>query len=127
MLAMSPLLSPNLGWDYPIQLETNHVFDNFALDNSTFISNYSQITQLDQNYHNNQDQSNDHDHDHDHDQIKRSGSPKGTSSTNYCDNPIINKKLNHNASERERRKKINSMYASLRALLPTTNQKVIIS
>ncbi|XP_062109729.1 transcription factor ORG2-like [Humulus lupulus] len=34
------------------------------------------------------------------------------------DDPTIVKKLCHNASERERRKKLNSLYASLRSLLP---------
>ncbi|XP_022153926.1 transcription factor bHLH101-like isoform X1 [Momordica charantia] len=32
------------------------------------------------------------------------------------------KKLSHNASERDRRKKINSLYSSLRALLPSADQ-----
>lgn len=34
------------------------------------------------------------------------------------------KKLNHNASERDRRKKINGMYSSLRSLLPHQDQMV---
>ncbi|KAF5750281.1 transcription factor ORG2-like [Tripterygium wilfordii] len=34
------------------------------------------------------------------------------------------KKLNHNASERHRRKKINGFYSSLRSLLPFDDQKV---
>ncbi|AEC09952.1 basic helix-loop-helix protein 100 [Arabidopsis thaliana] len=38
------------------------------------------------------------------------------------DNPVVMKKLNHNASERERRKKINTMFSSLRSCLPPTNQ-----
>ncbi|CAO2831615.1 unnamed protein product [Amaranthus hypochondriacus] len=59
-----------------------------------------------------------------YDNINRSESlPGNTSSTDQFDDPKLVKKFNHNASERERRKKINSMYASLRALLPTTNQK----
>ncbi|OMO81682.1 hypothetical protein CCACVL1_12298, partial [Corchorus capsularis] len=32
------------------------------------------------------------------------------------------KKLNHNASERDRRKKINNLYSSLRSLLPAAAQ-----
>ncbi|XVE60008.1 hypothetical protein DITRI_Ditri05aG0092100 [Diplodiscus trichospermus] len=32
------------------------------------------------------------------------------------------KKLNHNASERERRKRVNSLYSSLRSLLPVADQ-----
>lgn len=34
----------------------------------------------------------------------------------------IVKKLNHNASERDRRKKINSLFSSLRSLLPSSDQ-----
>lgn len=34
------------------------------------------------------------------------------------------KKLSHNASERDRRKKINSLYSSLRSLLPVSDQTV---
>nr|DAD42738.1 TPA_asm: hypothetical protein HUJ06_000968 [Nelumbo nucifera] len=36
--------------------------------------------------------------------------------------PAMVKKLNHNASERDRRKKMNSLYSSLRSLLPETDQ-----
>ncbi|CAH2074211.1 unnamed protein product [Thlaspi arvense] len=35
----------------------------------------------------------------------------------------LEKKLNHNASERDRRRKLNSLYSSLRALLPPSHQK----
>ncbi|KAJ8759973.1 hypothetical protein K2173_010829 [Erythroxylum novogranatense] len=37
------------------------------------------------------------------------------------------KKLNHNASERDRRKKINSLYSSLRSLLPAADKKKKLS
>ncbi|KAL5720076.1 hypothetical protein ACHQM5_012779 [Ranunculus cassubicifolius] len=37
------------------------------------------------------------------------------------------KKLNHNASERERRKKLNNLYSTLRSLLPGTDQKKKLS
>ncbi|CAE6042759.1 unnamed protein product [Arabidopsis arenosa] len=43
------------------------------------------------------------------------------------DNPVVMKKLNHNASERERRKKINAMFSSLRSCLPATNQSKKLS
>ena len=39
--------------------------------------------------------------------------------------PDMVKKLNHNASERDRRKKINSLYSSLRSLLPASDHKVL--
>ncbi|XP_024004000.1 transcription factor bHLH100 isoform X2 [Eutrema salsugineum] len=38
------------------------------------------------------------------------------------ENPVAMKKLNHNASERDRRKKINAMFSSLRDCLPATDQ-----
>lgn len=34
------------------------------------------------------------------------------------------KKINHNASERDRRRKINSLFSSLRSLLPASDQTV---
>ncbi|KAE9455889.1 hypothetical protein C3L33_12209, partial [Rhododendron williamsianum] len=37
---------------------------------------------------------------------------------------ITAKKLNHNASERDRRKRINDLYSSLRSLLPAADQTV---
>lgn len=39
-------------------------------------------------------------------------------------NLVVMKKLNHNASERDRRKKINAMFSSLRSCLPATDQSV---
>ncbi|XP_021822005.1 transcription factor ORG2-like [Prunus avium] len=37
----------------------------------------------------------------------------------------VAKKINHNASERERRKKINSLYSSMRSLLPADQAKTL--
>ncbi|CAH8392849.1 unnamed protein product [Eruca vesicaria subsp. sativa] len=42
-------------------------------------------------------------------------------------NPVVMKKLNHNASERDRRKKINAMFSSLRSCLPATEQSKKLS
>ncbi|XP_021741134.1 transcription factor bHLH101-like [Chenopodium quinoa] len=116
MLAMSSLCPTNLGWDYPLELETKQPFDNFDLD-SIFLANVSSSQTPD--YEDNQMSS---------DQAKRSESPQGTSSTDqFNNNPSISKKLNHNASERDRRKKINNMYSSLRSLLPTNDQRKKLS
>ncbi|XP_011000433.1 PREDICTED: transcription factor ORG2-like [Populus euphratica] len=41
--------------------------------------------------------------------------------------PSMVKKLNHNASERDRRKKINSLYSSLRSLLPAADRRKKLS
>ncbi|XP_010507675.1 PREDICTED: transcription factor bHLH100-like [Camelina sativa] len=43
------------------------------------------------------------------------------------DNPVVMRKLNHNASERDRRKKINTMFSSLRSCLPPNNQSKQLS
>ncbi|CAH2063907.1 unnamed protein product [Thlaspi arvense] len=42
-------------------------------------------------------------------------------------NPVVIKKLNHNASERDRRKKINSLLSSLRSCLPASDQSKKLS
>ncbi|KAF4374458.1 hypothetical protein F8388_016009, partial [Cannabis sativa] len=47
------------------------------------------------------------------------------STTTIDSDPSIVKKLNHNASERDRRKKINDLYSSLRALLPLSDQTYV--
>ncbi|CAH8371542.1 unnamed protein product [Eruca vesicaria subsp. sativa] len=43
------------------------------------------------------------------------------------ENPVVKKKLNHNASERARRKKINTMFSALRSCLPSTNKSKKLS
>ncbi|KAL2895877.1 Transcription factor ORG2 [Bienertia sinuspersici] len=111
MLAMSPFCPTTLGWDYPIDLGTNNqVFDNLDFDSMFFANIDSLPNQILQEFNN--------------DDVKqRSESPQGTSSTDNHQydndnnsNPVLAKKLNHNASERDRRKKINNMYSSLRTV-----------
>ncbi|XP_021741166.1 transcription factor bHLH101-like [Chenopodium quinoa] len=116
---MSPLCPTNLGWDYPLEFETNQAFNNFDFD-AMFLANFSS-SQAQDDCDDNHQVSSDH--------AKRSESPQGTSSTDQIDNnnPLLSKKLNHNASERDRRKKINDMYSSLRALLPATDQRKKLS
>ncbi|GMN60898.1 hypothetical protein TIFTF001_029993, partial [Ficus carica] len=43
-------------------------------------------------------------------------------STTITGDPTMIKKLSHNANERDRRKTINSLYSSLRSLLPVSDQ-----
>ena len=62
------------------------------------------------------------DHYHDHDDHRF---PKSASFS--CDPAIVVKKLNHNASERNLRKKMNTLYSSLRSLLLAADQTVIYS
>ncbi|XP_034225828.1 transcription factor ORG2-like isoform X2 [Prunus dulcis] len=52
--------------------------------------------------------------------------PSTTVSGEYAGVSTMVKKLNHNASERDRRQKINSLYSSLRSLLPTDQMKLSI-
>ncbi|KAK8645345.1 hypothetical protein V6N13_119180 [Hibiscus sabdariffa] len=55
-----------------------------------------------------------------------SKSPASFTQTSYFDPSMhMVKKLNHNASERDRRKKVNTMYSSLRSLLPAADQTVL--
>ena len=49
-----------------------------------------------------------------------------TISTSIGSSPTMVKKLYHNASERDRRKKINTLYSSLRTLLPPADQAVLL-
>lgn len=49
--------------------------------------------------------------------------PKTSPATSE-DIPSNLKKMNHNANERDRRKKLNSLYTTLRSLLPVSDQKV---
>ncbi len=51
---------------------------------------------------------------------------RSTPSTSNSSNPTMVKKLCHNASERVRRKKINTLYSTLRSLLPPADQPVLI-
>ncbi|KAE8656681.1 Pentatricopeptide repeat-containing protein [Hibiscus syriacus] len=51
-----------------------------------------------------------------------SQSPPSFTQTSSNFDPCMLKKLNHNACERDRRKKVNSMYSSLRSLLPAADQ-----
>ncbi|GMI79627.1 basic helix-loop-helix 38, OBP3-RESPONSIVE GENE 3 [Hibiscus trionum] len=56
-------------------------------------------------------------------QLHLDGSPMFSGDTGDDDNnPTVVKKLNHNASERDRRRKINSLYSTLRSLLPPSEQ-----
>ncbi|PON38640.1 Basic helix-loop-helix transcription factor [Parasponia andersonii] len=108
MLALSPpLFSSNLGWplEDPIgHEEQNYFFTDIETtsDHQSLYLNFPTPTTSDQRPPS---------------EFDRSATPSNT---------IINsdlsmvKKLNHNASERVRRKKINHLYSSLRILLPAS-------
>ncbi|KAM0051556.1 putative transcription factor bHLH family [Helianthus debilis subsp. tardiflorus] len=112
MLALSPpLFSTTYGWPIEDQLIANNLPYDCNEENS-----YSSLLDL-----------------HVHDQINHksvtdhSTSSGGTANRGGGDSMIVEKKLNHNASERHRRKRVNELYAFLRSLLPiSSDQKVLI-
>ncbi|XP_027364482.1 transcription factor ORG2-like [Abrus precatorius] len=97
MLALSPPMFSTIGWPFeePISHRQNYLFED--------------TTQASELYHHH----------------LSSFSPQVETSTPSpaisCDLTMV-KKLNHNASERDRRKKINALYSSLRSLLPVADQ-----
>ncbi|CBI30114.3 hypothetical protein VitviT2T_012724 [Vitis vinifera] len=97
MLAFSPPLFSTFGWPWedPISHEQNYIYQETEASES-FLHLPSSEPQAELNY--------------------------STPSAAVSGNPTMVKKLNHNASERDRRKKINSLYSSLRSLLPAADQ-----
>ncbi|CAJ2673511.1 unnamed protein product [Trifolium pratense] len=97
MLAISPALFSTIGWPFEETISHNHHLNHFYKDSST-------TDQLfDINY-----------------QVEAENSTDPSQATS-CDLSMV-KKLVHNASERDRRKKINNLYSSIRSLLPVSDQ-----
>ncbi|XP_076893688.1 transcription factor ORG3-like [Bidens hawaiensis] len=113
MLALSPpLFSTTYGWP----LEDNLIANNLPYDCNE-ANSYSPLPDF-----------------HIHDQIKHtsvpgySNSSGGAANSGNGDNMTVERKINHNASERVRRKKVNELYAFLRSVLPvSSDQKKKIS
>ncbi|CAE6076496.1 unnamed protein product [Arabidopsis arenosa] len=109
MCALVPPLFPNFGWPSTGQYESYYgAGDN--LNNGTFLDfpvppTYGVLT-------------------HHQNSLEVSASSEGNEIAN---NPVVAKKLNHNASERDRRKKINSLFSSLRSCLPVSDQSKKLS
>ena len=60
-----------------------------------------------------------------HDFAHENSTSSGGIANGDFSNPML-KKLNHNASERDRRKRVNNLYAFLRSVLPiSSDQKVL--
>ncbi|XP_010504611.1 PREDICTED: transcription factor ORG3 [Camelina sativa] len=113
MCALVPPLFPNFGW--PSTGEYNSYYlagDN--LNNGGFLDfpvpeeTYGEVTAVA----------------HNQNSFGGSVSSEGNEIDN---NPVVIKKLNHNASERDRRKKINSLFSSLRSCLPASDQSKKLS
>lgn len=112
MLALSPPLFPSLGWPLeldPISQDVQHfsncLYGEFIETTSeSFLQEFPIPSEAEPQLF---------------DQLDRS-----TPSTGISSDLTMVKKLNHNASERDRRKRINHLYSSLRALLPATEHSV---
>ncbi|XAR69878.1 hypothetical protein NMG60_11001631 [Bertholletia excelsa] len=99
MLAFSPSLFPTLGW--PLEDPTCYQLSNIYRES---------VTHSDQSFL------------HSPPSQPLSGHAEVKISSEIAADSAAAKKLNHNASERDRRKKINSLFSSLRTLLPATDQ-----
>ncbi|GJW62332.1 transcription factor ORG2-like protein [Tanacetum coccineum] len=104
MLALPPtLFSTTYGWpleDNIAQQDCNDVSIN--IEANSYIS-FLDFPSYDQSQH---------------DCAPESCSSGGAINGNIVDPNKVSKKLNHNASERDRRKRVNDLYAYLRSLLP---------
>ncbi|OIT39748.1 PREDICTED: transcription factor ORG2-like [Nicotiana attenuata] len=99
-ISSSPMFSNNFGWllEDPISHELNMTSAETSSDSVVALHSSSHTRLLE------------HSDSKKFDQINNDDQP---------DHMV--KKLNHNASERDRRKKINSLYSSLRSLLPASD------
>nr|AMX27896.1 bHLH transcription factor [Pyrus betulifolia] len=112
MLALSPPLFSTIGWSLD-QDSISHENHNYFYSKDITTTNDDQTADsflhLLPSHHPKVD-------------LDRS-TPSTTVTGNYSSVCPMAKKLNHNASERDRRKKINNLYASLRSLLPADQTK----
>ncbi|ESQ44378.1 hypothetical protein EUTSA_v10006189mg [Eutrema salsugineum] len=109
MCALVPPMFPNFGWPTTGEYESYYLAGE-NLNNGTFLD--FPVPETYGVAH------------HDQDSLRASVSSEGNEIDN---NPVVIKKLNHNASERDRRKKINSMFSSLRSCLPASDQSKKLS
>ncbi|KAF4402536.1 hypothetical protein G4B88_012321 [Cannabis sativa] len=127
MLAFSPppppLFSTNkpnniVGWpldDLTRFEDQNYLFSDYDQYPLLFLNTYNLHTlPPPSDQHNN--------HNHQRFEVDRSATPSSSTATAInSDLTMVEKKLNHNASERDRRKKVNHMYSALRSLLPPSD------
>jgi len=99
MLAISPPMFSTIGWPFEEPLSHNQHQNHFHTDNNDQLFNFD-------------------------DQVEAEINSTDPSQCTSNDLSMV-KKLVHNASERDRRKKINNLYSSLRSLLPISDQMVL--
>ncbi|PWA65870.1 Achaete-scute transcription factor-related protein [Artemisia annua] len=118
MLALSPtLFSTNYEWPLGDNLDRNHQQDCNNISMDVEANSYDSVLDFPT-----------------YDQIRQDFTPESSNSfggaiNGNTGNPMkVSKKLNHNASERDRRKRVNDLYAYLRSLLPiSADQKKKVS
>ncbi|CAN6829280.1 unnamed protein product [Brassica oleracea] len=108
MCALVPPFFPNFGWPSTGEYESYYLAGE-NLDNCTFF--YFPVPETYRVVH----------------QRNSLGVSISSAGTGIDNSPVVNKKLKHNASERDRRKKINSLFSSLCSCLPASDQSKKLS
>ncbi|KAF3555931.1 hypothetical protein F2Q69_00014933 [Brassica cretica] len=108
MCALVPPFFPNFGWPLTGEYESYYLAGE-NLDNCTFF--YFPVPETYRVVH----------------QRNSLGVSISSAGTGIDNSPVVNKKLKHNASERDRRKKINSLFSSLCSCLPASDQSKKLS
>ncbi|KAI3525989.1 hypothetical protein L1887_05128 [Cichorium endivia] len=117
MLALSPLFSTTYGWPSEDVIQKNVERDCNDISKEVEANSYYPFLDF-----------------HTYDDTQHDFAPESSTSSGRlvnggsADPLLVVKKLNHNASERHRRKKVNDLYAFLRSLLPmSSDQKKKVS
>ncbi|CAA7060539.1 unnamed protein product [Microthlaspi erraticum] len=112
MCALVPPLFPNFGWPSTAEYESYYLAgESLNNVNGTFLDSPVPETYGVAAY----------------DHQNNLGVSLSSERNGIDNNPVVKKKLNHNASERDRRKKINSLFSSLRSCLPASDQSKKLS
>ncbi|XP_062109730.1 transcription factor ORG2-like [Humulus lupulus] len=119
-----PFISTNIvGW--PLEDPIRHEDQNYFFRDIATSSDPDQYSLLFlNNYFPAPPPPSDQDHHHHRFEVDLSTTPSSSTTITInttTDLTMVKKKLNHNASERDRRKKVNHMYSALRALLPISD------
>ncbi|KAI3830224.1 hypothetical protein L1987_04358 [Smallanthus sonchifolius] len=114
MLALSPpLFSTTYGWPLEnltqnLQQDCNDIFTEFEANSYNSLLDFYTFNQIQHDFA---------------PENSISCSSEGVVNENIGEPVKVAKKLNHNASERDRRKRVNELYAFLRSLLPMSSDK----
>ncbi|XP_058079162.1 transcription factor bHLH100-like [Magnolia sinica] len=107
MLALSPPLFSSFGW--PLDDQTAHIERNNCIGNDPFLI-YNREIETSESFL----RCGDNRPDAEFEDLRHLDSTG--------DDPSTTKKISHNANERDRRKKLNNLYSTLRSLMPGTDE-----